>query len=226
MAFTSDPHVTVAPRGREVRIAWTSSAPAGTIFQVYLDRALWWHGTDRYLDVPWPRSRVRIDVGHVGAGEGGSDFSGSLPSDPEPSDRVQLTWQGGAWQGDVAGYAIYQSATAGGSVSYTTRVGYVPATTAGVDLSGFGQGGFGDGGWGQAAVSYAWTSARLGSGVWSFAVVPVDPAGNAQGSPTTTTATVVAAPNPPAPNAAGVRLTYTYNAGTRVPTLIWQASPP
>ena len=62
----------------------------------------------------------------------------------------------------------------------------MPAYTAGVITDGFGYGGFGDGGFGEAAGSYSWTSGALTSGVWNFAVVPFDTAGN-EGTGATTT---------------------------------------
>lgn len=222
MAFTAITDVATRPDGAELWISWNTTAPAGTLFQVYLDRRLYWRGTDRSLVIPWPRQRVRIDVGSVGAGEGNVDYSGSLPSDPVPPDRVTLTWQGGDWQGpDLAGFGVYSSATPGGAVDYTRQIGFVPATVAGVDLGGYGFGGYGEGGYGQSAAAYSWTSDRLASGVWTFAVVPQDLAGNAQGSPNTVTATVVAPPAAPAPFADGSRLRYSYNPSTRVPTLTW-----
>ena len=209
--------------GRELLVAWTSTAPDGTIFQVYADKRLAWAGTDRRIFLPWPRERIEIQVGAVAAGEAGVDFSGSL-SDVEPPDRVTLSWLGGSYLGDVAGFRVYQSAAAGGSVDYSAPVGFLPLTTASAEATGYGCGGYGSGGYGLAASSYEWTSARLGSGVWSFAVAPVDPAGN-EGTPSTGSRTVSAAPRPPAPDAQGRRLTYTYDAGTGVPTLHWNASP-
>lgn len=209
--------------GRELLVSWTSTAPAGTIFQVYANGRLAWATTDRRVYLPWPREKLTIQVGAVDAGEAGVDFSSSL-STVEPPDRVTLSWEGGSYLGDVVGFRVYQSAAAGGAVDYATPVGFVPLTTSSAEATGYGLGGYGSGGYGLAASAYSWTSAKLASGVWTFAVVPVDSAGN-EGTPSTSSQTVAAAPRPPAPDSQGRRLTYTYDAGTGVPTLHWNASP-
>jgi hypothetical protein len=91
---------------------------------------------------------------------------------------------------------------------------------------GFGKGGFGGGGFGRSATLYEWESRPLTSGVWQFAVVPFDKAGNLQSSPPTVSLTITAAPRPPALDANGNRLNSTY-AGSSNPqlTLNWLASP-
>ncbi len=208
--------------GRDLRVSWQSSDPDGTLFQLYRDKQLAWHGPDRSVILPYPKDIVRIDVGTVADGEGAIDFSGSLPSYPDT--HVTIAWQGGAWLGDVVDYLVYGSAVAGGAVDYGAVLAVVPATSAGVDLSGWGLGGWGEGTWGAAAQNYSWRSQRLGSGVWTFGVRARDSAGN-QGSTNEVSFTVVAPPRPPATNAAGKRLTYTYNSSTRVPTLHWLATP-
>ena len=226
MAFTAITDVTIKRSGRDMVVTWGNTAPTGSAYQVYIDRTLAWWGYAATARLPWPRDTIEVDVGYVAAGAGLVDYSASLPSTPTPPNQVLLEWVGGTWEAtDLAGFNIYQSAVAGGAVSYTAPVAYVPATVAGVDLSGWDMGGWNEGGWGLSGVHYSWTSPRLSSGVWTFAVVPVDLAGNAQGAPLTTTATVSAAPNPPAPHSDGTRLTYTYNPTTRVPTLSWLASP-
>ena len=211
--------------GLDLLVSWVSTSPPGTLFQLYLNAKLAWHGTDRSVLLPYPSGRTRIDVGTVAAGEGAVDFSASLPT-TYPPDRVNLTWTGGAFEGaDLAGFRIYGPLAAGGAVSYVSPLADIPATVAGVDLSGFGLGGFGLGGFGTAAQSYSWTSDPLLAGSWTFAVVPYDGAGNQNGSPAHVSVTVVAPPRPPAADSSGRRLTYSYNPSTRVPTLNWLASP-
>ena len=91
---------------------------------------------------------------------------------------------------------------------------------------GFGMGGFGDGGFGRAASSYEWHSGPLASGTWEFAVVPFDRAGNAQGIPQIVSVALRRGPRPPAVDANGVRLSYSYSGpATRLVTLSWPASP-
>jgi hypothetical protein len=223
MAFTEVTNVWCRRVGRDLAIEWT--ATAGN-FQVYLDGRLAWFGTARRALFPWPLWSIRIVVGTVGADEAAVDYSGSLPADPMPSNRVTLTWKGGTYQGaNLAGYRVYHSATPGGAVDYSTLRGWVPLNVGPGGLSGWGIGGWNTGQWGYAAANYSWSSSRLTTGNWSFAVVPVDVAGNEQATPSSATVAVTAAPMPPAPDSAGIRLRYTYNPTTRVPTLTWTASP-
>ena len=207
-------------RGTDLAIAWDSTAPAGTHFQVYVDRALTWQGTARSCVVPYPGRAVRIDVGSVLATEASTDLSSELPSAPE--DRVTLAWQGGTFlDSAIKGFDVYQSDAAGNPVDYTTSLATIPAYTAGVITDGWGMGGWGDGGWGRAASYYTWTSDHLTGGTWSFGVKTLDLFGNLAHT-LETTAVVVAAPPPPARNAAGRRLTYTYSgASTHQVTLNW-----
>ncbi|WP_165072131.1 hypothetical protein [Paludisphaera rhizosphaerae] len=176
-------------------VAWDSSSPAGTIYQVYLDGALAWSGTRTHCALAPPRGRVRVDVGTVAAGEGSTSFAGDLPA--RPARRVRLTWPGAD---GVAGYRVYQSPTAGAAVG-TTPVARLAA----------------DGG---AGSSYSWTSADLGRGDWSFAVTAVDQVGD-ESIAATASATIAGPPKPPARNAAGDRLTYTYDPATGVAALSW-----
>jgi hypothetical protein len=215
---------TLAHAGRELVVSWTSSSPDGTTFQLYLNGSLAWHGTARRVRLPWPSDDTRVEVGTVAAGEGATDFSASLPA--APNDRVRLDWSGGSWQGDdLAGFRIYMSTAPGGAVSYAAPVATIPATVAGVSFDGWGLFAWGSGRWGQASVPYTWTSGRLAGGVWTFAVAAYDSAGNEQPSPLTISATVAAPPRPPAPDSQGVRLNYTLDPATRVPTLVWLTSP-
>jgi hypothetical protein len=231
MAFDQAPIVAVdASQSRgQLHLSWTSTAPGGSWYQVYVGRKLSWSGISTTATVPAPPHRANVDVGVVGATERAVDFSASLPA--PPSDRVTLAWQGGTFQDDgIAGFRIYADGYGsggfgeGGFGSDDPPLATVPAYTPGVYTDGFGSGGFGDGGFGAAAGSYSWTSGSLTNGDWTFAVVPFDTAGN-EGEPAYQSATIAAPPGPPAFNAAGKRLSVSYNPTTHVATLAWLASP-
>ncbi len=204
-----------------------SSAPTGTTFQVYANSTLSWHGFARSTILPAPRSgvRTRYDVGTVDPDEGLEDFSADLDPPPGDGSRVFLEWPGGRYLGiDIVGFYVYASSAPGGAVDYSTILATVPAYVQGFATDGYGQGGYGSGGYGSTGSNYSWTSGPLAGGTWNFAVKPFDAAGNL-GTARTQSAVVEAPPNPPARNAAGKRLTYTYNATTHVATLAWLASP-
>ena len=167
--------------GSALHLEWTSTAPAGTVFQVYVGRALTWHGTGRWVAIPMPSSRVRIDIGAVGPGEATTDFSAVLPA--APSDRARLSWLGGSYldptgNDDVAGFRVYGEPAPGGGIDWTSPLAEICAYPGGILTDGYGLGGYGLGGFGRAASSYEWTSPALRSGLWSFAVVSFDAAGN------------------------------------------------
>ena len=237
MAFTqaSITDVRVTRDGPEIFVAWTSTAPGKTPFQVYVNRRLAWSGTSRSCYVPAPADAAGrsawIEVGTVAPGEVTSDFSASLSGPAGAGNRAALTWLGGTYldatlRDDVRGFRIYGSATAGGPVNYAAPAGIVAAYPGGAITDGFGGGGFGQGGFGRAATSYLWRSAPLGSGTWSFAVVPYDAAGNTQGLPMTVNVAIAAPPRAPAADGNGRRLTYAYaGPATRLATLNWLASP-
>lgn len=208
----------------ELVITWESSSPPGTWFQLYLNNVLAWWGTERIRRVPLPRgdATLFVTVGTVDPGEGGIDFSSSLPVIPK--DRVQLEWEGGYWQGeDLVGFRVYGSPP-DGPVNMSTPLATVNAGDES-EVSGFGQGGFGMGGFGVGSSIYRWKSGKLETGLYTFAVAPFDLAGNEQLSPLTVTAFVAVPPLPPAPGPGGVRLKYELDPDTLVPTLIWLASP-
>ncbi len=221
--------VSIGPDGQDLAVSWTSSAAAGTWYQAYVDRRLVWSGQARRCRLPYPGKTIQVDVGTVAdLSERHVDYSGSLPS--APSNRATIAWRGGTYldpsgAGDVKGFRIHASATAGGAVDYTTILATVPAYTGDVVTDGFGSGGYGSGGFGMAASDYSWVSPVLGPGTWTFAIVPFDAAGNKQGTPTTGNVAITGPPRPPAPDETGQRLTYTYNNTTRVATLNWSASP-
>ena len=166
--------------GSALHLEWTSSAPEGTVFQVYVGRVLAWHGTSRWVAIPMPSSRVRIDIGAVGPGEETVDFSAVLPA--SPSDRAQLSWLGGSYldatgNDDVAGFRVHGEPVPGGRHRLDQGAGRGRAYPGGIATDGYGLGGYGQGGYGRAASSYRWTSPSLSAGIWSFAVVSVDAAG-------------------------------------------------
>lgn len=213
--------------GSALHLEWTSTAPRGTTYQVYVARALAWYGTSTWVSIPMPSSRVRIDIGAVGPGEGATDFSALLPAAPQ--DRARLSWLGGSYldatgNDDVSAFRVFGETAPGGGIDFGTVLAEIPAYPGGVLADGFGLGGYGQGGFGRAASSYAWTSPALRSGAWSFAVVPVDAAGN-QGTAEFATVTILSPPRPPAAFSDGTRLKYTYNANDHTVTLFWQASP-
>ncbi|MGC8638723.1 MAG: hypothetical protein ACP5XB_02460 [Isosphaeraceae bacterium] len=213
--------------GSALQLEWSSTAPSGTVFQVYASRTLVWSGTSTWVALPMPSGPVRIDIGTVGPGEAAIDFSTSLPAAPQ--DRAQLSWLGGTYldptgNDDVAGFQIYGEVSPGGGIDYQNPLAKINAYPGGILTDGFGLGGFGQGGFGRAASTYTWTSPALSTGTWSFAVVSVDAAGN-QGAPTVTSVVILAPPRSPAAFADGSRMSYTYNAAARTVTLRWQASP-
>lgn len=237
MAFSqasiSDVHVRVD--GAELFVTWSSTAPPNTTFQVYVDHRLAWYGRSKQCHVPIPSGasgrNTWVEVGTVGPGESSLDYSASLTGPGGPGERAQLSWLGGTYldptgQDDVQGFRIYKSAQAGAAVGYSAPVDTVPAYPGGWISDGFGQGGFGQGGFGRAAGLYQWTSGALSTGVWQFAVVPYDRAGNSRGSGQTVSVSIRSAPLPPAPAADGTRLRYTYSGpATRQVTLNWLPSP-
>jgi len=231
MAFTSITDVKLFRDGADLLITWADgSGTASSVYQVYVDGLRVWTGKGRRTFVAYPSSVVRIEVGRVGQGEESVDYSGSLPAIDGGGRRVKLTWSGGTYLDDtglddVAGFRVYMGATAGGAVSYSAHVAEIPAYTSAEPTDGFGLGGFGDGGFGRSDSAYEWISEPLTPGTWNFGVKAYDVAGN-EGSASTSSQAVAGPPRAPAANAStGVRLTYTYNSGTRVPTLNWTASP-
>lgn len=213
--------------GGTLNLSWTSAAPAGTVFQVYVGRRLAWYGTSRWVALTMPGSRVRIDIGSVGPGEATEDFSDSLP--PAPGDRVTLTWLGGSYldptgRDDVSGFRIFGSRQPGWGIDETSPLAEIPAYSGGRPIDGYGIGGFGQGGFGRSASSYRWTSTSLGPGSWNFAVVPFDAAGN-RGQAMTLAATIASPPRSPGADLDGSRLRCSYDPATRKATLTWRASP-
>lgn len=226
--------------GAELLVRWTSTAPAGSMFQLYTRGRLVWHGTTRSVVLPLPPAGAtwRFDVGVVDPAEALADLSATLPAPPGGGDRVTLRWSGGSYLSpDLAGFRVYHGPSGGGTGAAGYGVGgygasgygvggydrpaeTVAAYSQGVATDGYGTGGYGMGGYGTGAGSYAWTSRPLAGGDWSFAVLPFDRAGN-KGEATTATATIAAPPGPPAANALGRRLTLNYDPTTHIATLAW-----
>jgi hypothetical protein len=186
-------------------------------------------------------SQVRFAGGGFGAGGfGANGFGFAFPG--APANRIKLTWIGGAFLdtlGTVGGFYVFDTlpATGFGEGGYGDGgVGFagspfdldgsplanIPAYTNGIATSGFGMGGFGAGGFGSASASYSWTSGPLAGGVWTFAVVAYDTAGNL-GTPAFETTTILAPPAPPALFDDGRRLHAVVTGGAIV--LTWNPSP-
>lgn len=215
-----------ARHGSRLTLEWTTAAPDGTFFQVYLQGRLAWWGAQLVADVPSPSGLVDVQIGAVGAGEQSTDFSSSLTP---IATRALLAWSGFG----ATAYRVYEGAAGFGLGGFgfggmggtaATLVGTVPAIEGGYSTDGFGLAGFGQGGFGNQGGSFSWTSGPLSRGAWNFSVVPIDAAGNA-GTPALSTVTITAPPRPPAPDTSGHRLAYTYDFGLKKVTLTWLASP-
>ena len=229
MAFdtTAATNPQIVQREGFIYLSWTTASPPGTVFQVYLDLSLAWAGraTRCVIPVPPGTGNHQIDIGAVGPGETRTSWSGSLPG-TLPPPRAKLTWNGGRYQSpNLEQFRIYSGTVPGGAVSYVKPVGYVTAFPQNRPIDGYGTAGYGAGGYGYSALKYTWTSPPLLSGVWNFAIVGVDKAGNATGTPSTVAVTVATSPQPPAANALGRRLAYTYNPTGRTATISWLPSP-
>lgn len=237
--------LTVTPEDTEVVVAWHSSAPAGTLFQVYEENRHVWSGTARSARLHRPPGLTRYNVGSVAADEGDVNFASSLPVSPGGGSRVNLSWQGGTFlSSDIAGFRVYMGTVPGGAVDYSAPVGTVPAYTQAAVTSGYGLGGYGAGGYGNSSASYSWASGLLRAGTWNAAVVPYDRVGNT-GPPMTVSRAVTGPPRPIPRAVNGKRVAYTLHRsssggygssgygvggyglgpGSQYATLSWSASP-
>jgi len=213
--------------GGQVSFSWTSSSPAGTWYQLYVDHHLAWWGQANSVRLPIPFVQgggpERIDIGTVAVGEEQTDFSGSLPA--TYLRRAQITWLGGTFlDPDIAGFRVYGGAAPGAAVNYATALADIAAYPGGILTDGFGLGQFGYGGYGQSAGSYTWMSNPLDAGNWNFAVAPYDSTGN-QGTALTTSVAIVAPPLAPGLFGDGARLHYSYAISPHKTTLTWNLSP-
>ena len=216
MSFDQSTITDVSPvcRDADLAVSWTSTAPAGTWFQLYLGGVWTWCGTERTAVVPMPPANVRIDVGAVLPDEAELDLSADLTASPGGGSRINLGWLGGSFESpNLAGWHVYTGTAPGGAGSYTAPAGSVTAYPGGIVTDGWGLGGWNSGGWGSTAGAFSWTSAPVLSGVWNVAVVPFDSAGN-EGTGTTGTVTIAGPPQPPARNAAGRRVTAAVDYGS------------
>lgn len=203
MAFDTTAIAEVFPPrivGGQLMIEWSSSAPAGTYFQVYIQGELAWSGQGLHASVDIPHSGVnRIDVGAVGAAERDQDFSASLTI---PNNRARLGWTAAGL--DARAFRVYGESAAGGGISYASPLAVIAA--------------------GSTVGSYSWTSGPLTSGTWHYGIKSVDAAGN-EGAAVETSVAISVPPRPPAIGVGGKRLAYTYSQLTGKITLNWLASP-
>lgn len=210
-------------RAGQLYLSWTSTAPAGTWYQVYFARKLTWYGRETRCSIPTPPGQGRFQIGTVSDGEQQTDFSASLPA--APANRVRLSWTGGSFEGsDLSSFRIYGESSPGSGVDYAAPLGEVSAHPGGIVLDGWNMGGWNQGGWGSSPGTYAWTSGPLRSGSWTFGVRPVDQAGN-EGPTSEGTVAVAVPPGPPAAYADYSRLAYAYDQGTYRATLTWNPTP-
>ncbi len=210
-----------------VWLSWTASVPSGTWFQVYLNGSLAWWGTATQVAIPTHTGIRRLDIGSVAPGDQTIDFSADLPA--APLNQALLSWLGGSYEDasggdDVNAFNVYGESTPGGGIDYASPLATITAYPGGLLNDGWGMGGFGQGGFGRAASAYSWESAPLYSGLWHFGVTTENWAGD-EGPPRTATAWVMVPPLPPARDASGNRLEYSYNSVTQTITLTWLASP-
>lgn len=220
MAFdgTKAVDLTWSVHGDSVRLRWTSTATPGAVFQVYVDRVLTWYGDTTTCLISHPSGQVSVDVGAVGAGEAGRDFSGSLPAVPGGGRRVRVEWEGSAaLSPTLLGFHVYIGATPGTDPDLDSEPDVVPFDPA---ADGFGLGGFGGGWFGFGGGVFTWTSPPRASGAWVVWVYPYDETGDV-GAAVEFTVTVVAPPEPPARDAAGLRLVGSYDPVTGDATLSW-----
>lgn len=204
-----------------LHVAWSTTAPDGTWFQVYGNGRLRWHGRQTFCDLPWPAQPLDIAVGAVEPSEAQADLSAALDPAPGSGNAVEVSWLGGLYldpgrADDVAGFRVYGESTPGGGVDLATPLADVPVSP----LAGFGRGPFGRGGFGRAAARHSWTSPALAPGTWAFRVRAYDAAGD-ESTVGAASATVSGPPGPPAPFADGKRLHYSIDPATRVVILSW-----
>jgi hypothetical protein len=205
--------------GSQYYFSWETTNPAGTWWQIYLNQQLSWAGQVTSTLLPAPPILTRIDIGWVLPGEEWTSYASSLPTAPE--SQALVSWVGGSFESaNIAGFWVYAAKAPGGAIDYAAPVATITAYPAGMITDGYGLGNYGDGGFGMVGGVYSWTSGTLTSGVWDFAVVPFDTAGNAgTGSTTSVTIGMPPAEVPPFPDL--TRLHYTYAAPPYEVTLDW-----
>jgi hypothetical protein len=116
-----------------LNIDWTTTSPAGTWFQVYVNGAMVARTRSTGVSIPKPAVSARITVGSVDSSDSQTRFTATLPA--KLVNQAKLAWTGGLFLGGVGkvgGFRVYSA---------------IPA--AGFGLGGFGSGGYGsDGGYG------------------------------------------------------------------------------
>jgi hypothetical protein len=196
--------------GHQVFLSWTSTAAAGSVYQIYVDAVLSWSGSATKAWLPTPTDGVgRVDIGRVDADEQFTDFSASLDI---PRRKIRLAWTGGTSLGaTLVEFRVYGPAADTASIDFTRIAARVAAFPGGNPV---------------ASGSYSWTSPALPSGTYAYAVVPVDAAGN-EGTRQFATEVLAVPPLPSAAAADGSRLGYQFHANGTTPTvtLSWLPSP-
>lgn len=223
--------------GAETLVSWESSSADGSVFQLYVDRALAWSGAARFAILPPPGGPTIYQVGVVPAAEAHVDYSADLPALQGAGNRALLEWDGGAWEessppgSGMAGFRVYGESSPGAGIGYGAALDSVPlgvesgSAPGGFGLGGYGAGGYGAGGFGVTGGHYVWKSGPLANGTWHFGVKAFDNAGN-ESTAREYAVTIAGPPGPPARDASGLRLRVSaYNAATKVATLTWGASP-
>ena len=124
-----------------------------------MGRALAWHGTGRWVAIPMPSSRVRIDIGAVGPGEETTDFSALAARRPRATGPGSRGWAGRTWTPPATttwpGFRVHGEPTPGRRRSTRPApLAEVPAYPGGILTDGYGLGGYGQGGFGRAASLY------------------------------------------------------------------------
>ncbi len=209
--------------GTQLLLSWIADPPASLpFFQVYEDSALRWFGQTQFTSVPLPTSVARITIGSVAAADRSTNFSASFGY---PQTRALLEWEGGTFEApDIASFNVYTESTPGAGANYSVPVANIAAYPGGIIVDGFGLGEFGGGGFGASESDFEWESAPLTTGLWHFAVSPVDMAGNV-GTAATTSVQIYAPPIEVAPFTDRSRMHYAFNNTTEIAVLTWNASP-
>lgn len=223
MSFDESVITSIAPplfQSGHLILSWTSTAAAGTWYQVYVQGVLSDATQALTSTIAAPAGTVEVRIGSVTSGEQHTDFSSSFVT---LANKATLSWSGGAFEGsNLMGFHVYGSSVPGGPVDYTRLLATIVAFEQGDTSEGYSLGGYSGGGYGDAN-PFTWTSGPLDGGTWTFAVVPYSEAGN-EGVGAAATVNIIAPPKPPARNAQGQRLTYTYSPSARTVTLSWLAS--
>src|SRR4051794_23967401 len=100
MAFSQSEITSVSVQldGCELYASWLSTAPAGVVYQVYLDSRLAWYGTSTRCRVPIPADcagrNLFLEVATVSPVDQARDFSPGLIGGKRQG-RATLSWIGG-----------------------------------------------------------------------------------------------------------------------------------